>query len=95
VVVGSSTKQAYSLVARAVHAVRQDRAGRCDNEQRAMLLLPRWADMLVTVASLPGATPGLLPAVDGVTVICEANQTRSDQREARGDDQHGTETYGT
>ncbi len=51
--------------------------------------------MLVTVASLPGATPGLLPAVDGVTVIYEAKQTRSDQREARGDDQHGTETCGT
>jgi len=31
-----------------------------------MLLLSRMADMLVTVASLSGATPGLPPAVDGV-----------------------------
>lgn len=78
-VVGQSTKQEYSIAALDVHAVRQDRAGHCDNELRAMMLLSRMADMLVTVASLSGATPGLPPAVDGVTGILGAKQTDTNE----------------
>ncbi len=77
IVVGSSTKQECAIAALDVHAVRQDRVVRGDNEQRAMLLLARMADMPGTVASLSGATPGLSPAVAGVTVIVGAKHMRS------------------